>query len=42
MVPVLIKRRTDNYELGEFSSRSPISRKAIQEIEPEVVFISIK
>ena len=31
---VPVKRRTDNYKLGEFSSRSPISRKAAQQIEP--------
>jgi hypothetical protein len=42
MVPVLVKRRTDYYELGEFSSRSPISRKAIQEKEPGVIFIVVK
>ena len=34
MVQVPVKRRTDNYKLGEFSSRSPISRKAAQQIEP--------
>ena len=34
IVQVPVKRRTDNYKLGEFSSRSPISRKAAQQIEP--------
>ena len=42
MVPVLVKRRTDYYELGEFSSRSPISRKLLQDKEPGVIFIVVK
>ena len=42
MVPVLVKRRTDYYELGEFSSRSPISRKLLQDKEPGVIFIAVK
>ena len=47
MVPVLVKRRTDYYELGEFSCLSPISRKAFHEIEPglaykEISLITIK
>lgn len=42
MVPVFVKCRTDYYELGEFSSRSPISRKLLQDKEPGVIFIVVK
>ena len=42
VVSVLAKRRTDNYRFGEFSFLSPISRKALQEMDPGNLFISVK